>query len=84
MNEVFIWLNALDKNPKQLIPLFHDDFKLLSKLVPAEVVRVIKNNDGENRLFFIDKQKTIKMLKELYGFHTKEEAAKELNNGTDL
>ena len=84
MNEAFVWLNMLDKNPKEIIPLFQQDFNLLSKLVPAETVRVIKNNDGENRIFFINKQNTIKMLKEFYGFHTKEEASKELIDDIDI
>lgn len=78
MNEVFVWLNALSKNPKEIIPLYSTDFNLLKKLAPVEVVRVVKNNDGENRIIFINKQKTITMLKEMYGFHTKEEAAKQL------
>lgn len=78
MNEVFIWLKILDRDKRDLVSLFYTEFNLLNKLCPVQVVRTINNNDGDARIYFINRLDTIQMLKDLYGFHTKQDAATQL------
>lgn len=78
-NDVSMWLNVLNNNKQESISLFSLEFKRLAKLGPIEPIRVIKNPNGEPRLFFIDRLSTIKLLKELYAFHSKEDLVKELH-----
>ena len=77
-SDVSIWLNNLSKQTKQTVPMYTHEFNRLSKLAPLEVVRVIRTPTGEPRIFFIDRVKTIQVLKDLYAFKTKDEATQDL------
>jgi len=78
-NDVAMWLNSLAREKTETLSLFSLEFNRLKKLAPVEAVRVIKTPNGEPRLFFIDRLKTIQLLKSLYAFQTKEEASNELH-----
>jgi hypothetical protein len=82
-NNVSMWLSMLNKHPRNLVPLFAGDFHRLRELAPVIHERVIKTPEGQPRLYMVDRDKTVQLLKELYGFKTKQEAMGELN-GTDL
>ena len=70
-SDVSMWLSVLAKQTGDTISLFAMEYKRLSKLAPVEVVRVIKTPQGEPRLFFINRLDSIKLLKNLYAFHSK-------------
>ena len=75
--DVSMWLSSLAKEKTETLSLFSLEFNRLKKLAPVEAV--IKTPNGEPRLFFIDRLKTIQLLKSLYAFQTKEEASNELH-----
>lgn len=74
-----MWLNVLSRQTTPTLSVFSHEFHKLSKLAPIEVVRVIRTPNGDIRLFFIDRVKTIDMLKQLYSFKTKEEVTQEIS-----
>lgn len=82
-SDVSLWLHTLDRQKKDHTSLFMDDYQRLCKLAPIPTVRVIYNPEGEPRLFFIDRKKTIAILKELYGFHTKPEVTTQLREAQE-
>ncbi len=78
-SDVSMWLSNLSRQAGPTISLFTLEYKCLSKLAPIEVVKVMKTPNGEPRLYFIDRLATITLLKDLYAFHSKEDATKELH-----
>ncbi len=76
-NDVSMWLEVLAKQTSENISLFAMEYNRLSKLAPVVVVRVIKTPQGEPRLFFINRLDSIKLLKDLYAFHSKSEIEEE-------
>lgn len=77
-NDVSLWLHMLNRQKRDVISLFSNDYARLTKLAPIPAVRVIKTPEGEPRLFFIDCKQAIAILKDLYAFHTKPEVAKQI------
>lgn len=78
-NDVAMWLNVLNKHNKEHLSLFVHEFTQLKKLAPIEVIRTIRSKSGEAEIFFIDRLATIRLLKHLYAFHTKNEATEQLS-----
>lgn len=78
-NDVSMWLSILSRQSGDTLSLFTLEYKRLSKLAPIEAVKIIKTPNGEPRIFFIDRVATITLLKNLYAFHSKEDAIKELH-----
>ncbi len=76
-NDVSMWLEVLAKQTSENISLFAMEYNRLNKLAPVVVVRVIKTPQGEPRLFFINRLDSIKLLKDLYAFHSKSEIEEE-------
>lgn len=81
--DVSMWLNVLSRQTTPTLSVFNHEFNKLSKLAPIEVVRVIRTPNGEIRLYFIDRLKTIQILKELYSFKTKDEITEEFSIGLE-
>jgi hypothetical protein len=78
------WLTMLSKSKLEQFPLFTKDYKILQNLCGVPYVRVLKNHNQEARVFFVDRQQAIDMLKDRYGFKTKQEAERELRDGLDI
>lgn len=78
-SDVSLWLDILSRQTTATLSVFSHEFNKLSKLAPIEVVRVIRSPSGEVRLYFIDRVRTIDILKQLYSFKTKEEITKEIS-----
>lgn len=88
LQRVSAWLKMLDNVRHDLVPLYTGDYEFLAKIACVPYERIIKSKDGTPRVFFVDRKKAIKLLKERYGFFTRQEAEAELKeaakDGTDI
>lgn len=75
-SRVSLWLHLLSKSKLQLVPVYTREFQNLHQIAPIHPEKVVRNNDGEPRIFYVNRDKTIKVLKDLYRFHSKEDATK--------
>lgn len=79
-NKASMWLNILAKYPRQLMPVYPNEFATLSSLAPITPEKVIRDEGGEPRIFMVHRDKTIDILKNLYRFHSKDDVTQELND----
>jgi len=73
--QVNLLLNAINKCKMDLVPMYRPEFEMLKRLAPVLPEKVVRDGEGNVRVFYVNKKKTIQILKDLYSFKTKEEAA---------
>lgn len=79
-----IWLGILSNSKPDPIPLYRADYEQLQRLHPGiRPVRVIKSENHVPHIIMVDKQESIKLLKEHYNFQTKDEVTQGLSNATN-
>lgn len=64
----------------RLVPMYKAEFEMLKRLAPISPEKVARDTNGHIKVFYIDKEKTVKILKDLYSFKTKEEAVIEVRD----
>lgn len=79
-SKVNLLLNLLHNSPQKLVPMFKSEFDLYRELTLVQPDRVIKDQQGNPAIYFIHRQNTIDLLKRTYGFLSKVEAQKELQD----
>lgn len=74
------WLNILHQCKHKLMPIYRSEMAALRKLAPILPEKTMKDGDGNVAIFYIDKEKTIGILKSIYSFKTHKEAAQEVTD----
>lgn len=73
-----LWLDCFSKAKVDPVPMFPSDYEMLHNLCGITPERVMRNEAGKIRVYFVAKEPCIRQLKGLYGFFTHTEATKEL------
>lgn len=88
LQRVSTWLKMLDGTKRDLIPVYVGDYEFLAKVACVPYERILRSKQGKPRVIFINREKAINLLKERYGFFTRQEAEAEVKeafkDGTDI
>ena len=63
--------------------MYKAEFDMLKRLAPISPENVVRDGQGNVRVYYINRDKTIQILKNLYSFKTKDEAVNEIKNAAD-
>jgi len=81
--QVNLLLNAINRCKFKQLPMYKAEFEMLRRLAPISPERVVRDQNGNVKVFYIDKEKTIRILKNIYSFKSKEEAVNQVKEAAD-
>jgi hypothetical protein len=81
--QVNLLLNAINRCKFKQLGMYKAEFEMLRRLAPISPERVVRDQNGNIKVFYIDKEKTIGILKNLYSFKSKEEAVNQVKDAAD-